>query len=271
MKGYDREKKIYCGTEYLEVDIYNIGEGQLLNSRRGKRSKKKTVSAPKQKDLNDKNSRRYFVQLSNANFGKYDYHVSLTYKDEYLPQTLEEAEKEVGNYLRRISYRRGKEGLSPLKYILVTSYSTKKGEDKPIRIHHHILINGGLSREEVEDLWCKRKKKGQEKGERIGYVNADRLQPDDNGIEALCNYLIKHPRNKKRWSSSQNLTKPYSRTNDRKYRAKKIETLAKSLPGVEYWEKQYPGYTLIRSDYAERAEYNEYTGWSIYLKLRKKE
>lgn len=271
MKTFTREKKIYCGEKYLEVDIFPYTKNQEEVSRRGKRSKKKNESEPKQKNLNDKNARRYFTQFVNTNFDEKDLHVTATYKDKFLPATPEEAEREISNFLRRVSYRRKKEGLDPLKYILVTEYTTKKDGEKLVRIHHHIFMNGGLDRDVIEDIWSKRKQKGQKKGESIGYINADRLQPDENGAAALCRYLTKYTNRKKRWSSSHNLKKPYSRTNDHKYSRREVERICKNIPDRTYWEKKYPGWTLTDSDYGFKAEYNEITGWSIYLKMRRLE
>lgn len=114
MKSFIREKKIYCGENYLEVDIIPISKNQKMP--RGRRSKKKKVTAPKQKRLNDKRARRYFVQLVNTNFGKEDLHVTVTYSNDELPETIEDAEREAKNYIRRLDYRRKKEGLSPVNY-----------------------------------------------------------------------------------------------------------------------------------------------------------
>lgn len=61
-----REKKIDC-AKYREVDIIPRTEAAERASR-GKRGKKRKVNAPKQKDLNDKNAKRYLVQLGNGNF-----------------------------------------------------------------------------------------------------------------------------------------------------------------------------------------------------------
>lgn len=271
MRSFMREKKIYCGDQYREVDIYSYTDTQKINSRRGKRSKKIKESAPKQKNLNDKNARRYLVQLGNLNFGEDDIHTTATYSAKNLPESIEAAEREISNYLRRVQYRRTKEGLPALKYILVTAYSTGKDGETPVRIHHHIIMNGGLDRDVIEELWRKRRRKGQKKGDKIGYINADRLQTDENGIAALCVYLAKQPNGKKRWSSSQNLEKPQSRANDSRYKHRQVERLAKERPGREFWEKQYPGWTLTDGDYGVQYEYNDYTGWAIYLKLRKKE
>lgn len=273
VRSFIREKKIYCGDHYREVDIFTYTTAQKTAASRGKRSKKVQESEPKQKNLNDKNARRYFVQLGNLNFGDDPeaLHVSATYSAKYLPRTVEAAEKEVSNFLRRVAYARKKAGLPPLKYILVTAYTTPRNGGKPTRIHHHIVMNGGLDRDVVEELWRKRKRKGQKKGDRIGYCNADRLQADENGIAALCTYLVKQAGGKKRWSSSHNLKKPTSRANDGKYNRRQIEKWAKERPGRAFWEKKYPGWTLTDDDYGVQYEYNEQTGWSIYLKLRKKE
>jgi len=154
-----------------------------------------------------------------------------------------------------------------LKYILVTECGEKE-DGEQIRIHHHLIINKGIDRDKLESMWCKtqrgRKKKDYEP-ELLGWVNADRLQPDKNGLEALAMYLTKRPNRKKRWSSSRNLKKPTMRTNDAKYSKRKIEKIAKEPPSKDYWERQYPGYTYTEI----KVEYNDITGWSIYIKMRK--
>lgn len=273
MRSFMREKKIYCGDLYREVDIFGYTTTQAVYTGRGKRSKKVKESEPKQKNLNDKNARRYLIQLGNLNFGDDPdaLHTTATYSAKNLPPTIEAAEREVSNYLRRVQYRREKEGLPPLKYILVTAYSVGKDGEKPTRIHHHIIMNGGLDRDVIENLWRKRRRKGQKQGDKIGFCNADRLQADENGIAALCNYLAKQPGGKKRWSSSQNLQRPTSRANDGRYTRRQVEKIAKERPGREFWEKKYPGWTLTDDDYGVTYEHNPVTGWSIYLKLRKKE
>lgn len=260
MKNVVREKKIYCGN-YMEVDIYNH---TMLTTMRKGRAKKEKVSAPKQKNLNDKNAKRYFIQLVNTNFSDDDLHVTVTYAK--VPESVEEAEKEVTNYLRRISHRRKREGLPPLKYVLVTEHNTGKNREKPTRIHHHIIMNGGLDRDVIEDLWRKPRKKGEKEGERIGYANADRLKPNDYGLEALSRYLMKNPNGKKRWSSSQNLEKPEYRFNDFKYSKRQVEKIVRDeIDNQHYWKKKYPEWDVTKV----KPVYNDITGWSIYLKLRK--
>ena len=268
-----REKKIDC-TDYREIDIIprtDNGERAV----RGKRGKSHKATEPKQKDLNDKNAKRYLVQLGNGNFGIGDLHLSCTYDNKNLPATVEEAENIVGNYLRRIAYRRNKLGLEPLKYILITEYSFNKDGSVLKRIHHHIIMNGGMNRDHVEIMWTKerinwRKVENDPKYQpkQMGWVNADRLQVNENGIEALCKYVTKDPQGKKRWSSSRNLERPIERPPaDTKYSRRQVERLAKSNDnGKEYFEKQYPDFNITS---IEPIFYEE-TGWHIYLKMWRK-
>ena len=267
-----REKKTDCGT-YREVDIIPRTEN-AERAVKGKRRKRHKVTEPKQKDLNDKNARRYLVQLGNGNFGIGDIHASCTYSRENLPESVEEAERIVGNYLRRIAYRRKKLGIEPLKYILVTEYKFSKDGQAIKRIHHHIIMNGGLSRDDVEMMWTHDPinwRKASEPGYRvrqIGWVNADRIQVNENGIEALCKYITKDPQGKKRWSSSRNLERRYEQPPaDHKHSRAKVERLAKSDDcGREYFEKLFPDFSITEI----RPEYYQETGWHIYLKMWRK-
>lgn len=255
-----REKRIKCGKNYLEVDIIPI-----LNLKeraaRGKYQKEKKVTQPKQMDLNDKNSKRYLTQLANGNFTDDDYHITCTYSDEFLPDDIEEAKKDARNYLRRISQARKRTGLEPLKYILVTEHGEDKETGEIKRVHHHIIINGGLTRDELENLWSKRKKK-------IGFVNADRLQLNENGLEALCKYLTKNPQGKKRWSSSRNLKRPMQRNNDYKYTDTDVYKMEKAIDrGYAAMQKKYKNYEITSIEYVENKR-TKYT--HVYLKMWKK-
>lgn len=295
-----REKKTDC-ADYREVDIIPRTEA-AEQATRGKRGKKKKSVAPKQKDLNEKNAIRYLIQLANGNFHTRDLHVSLTYDAENLPKTVEDAERIVGNYLRRVAYRRNKLEIDPLKYILVTEYKYSKDGQVITRIHHHIIMNGGLDRDDVELMWTKARinwKKAEDPEYRagikqLGWVNADRLQMNEKGIEGLCKYIVKDPQGKKRYSSSRNLerpevkktdgeekaqrnqnhwkhsrnlTAPEEKCNDYKFSRKKVEQLAKSPDGgLEEFRKIYSNYDIV---YCEPVYY-EQTGWHIYLKMWKK-
>ena len=102
-KKFIREKRIYCGEEYLEVDIVPVTNMPEA----GKEKKGKSSQA--QKNLNDKRSKRRFVQIANTNFGADDLHISATYNEKHLPITLEEAEKNVHNYLDKVKRKMKRE------------------------------------------------------------------------------------------------------------------------------------------------------------------
>ncbi len=301
-----REKKTDC-ADYREVDIIPRTEEAEMASK-GKRGKRRKAQKPKQNALNDKNAKRYLVQLANGNFHAGDLHTTLTYSAENLPGTVEEAEKIVNNYLRRIAYRRKKLGIDPLKYILVTEYKPDKDGGWLKRVHHHIIMNGGMDRDEVEMMWTAQrinwkradspdKQAAQEYRDsvkRMGWGNADRVQTDDNGIEALCKYITKDPQGKKRysssrnldrpetertdsaekaaadqnlWKASRNLAEPTEKCNDFKYSRRKVEQLAKSPDGgLSEFEKIYADYDIVSCE----PIFYEQTGWHIYLKMWKK-
>ena len=273
-----REKKVDCGG-YREVDIIPRTD-DAEQATKGARRKRHQVSAPKQKNLNEKNAKRYLVQLGNGNFGPGDLHVCLTYAPGHLPASSEEAEKIITNYLNRIAYRRKKLGLPPLKYILVTEYGYAKddeAQEHPIRIHHHVIMNGGLDRDIVEMMWTSQRINWRkyeadhsyaDTVEKLGWVNADRIQTNENGVEALCKYIMKNPRGKKRWSSSRNLVRPEELPPaDHKYSRGEVARLAKSDDhGREFFVKQFPNYNIVEI----RPEYYDETGWHIYLKMWKR-
>lgn len=275
-KKFIREKRIYCGEEYLEVDIVPVTNMPEAGQ------EKKGKSSQAQKNLNDKRSKRRFVQIANTNFGADDLHISATYNEGHLPITLEEAERNVHNYLDRVKRRMERVTGQDLKYMLVTEYTPEEGENtdpedkttRAVRIHHHIIINGGLSRDDLELMWSATRinwKKAQNDPEYrknvdyLGFVNCDRLQPNENGIEGLVNYINKRKKGCKKWSTSMNLKKPKEKKNDHKYSFRKLRELAKTPEDKEVWRKQYKGYEPTKIAF----QYNDYTGWSVYLKMRK--
>lgn len=266
-RSFMREKVIHCGKDYLAPEIYPYS-GQQQRAVGRKRGKKQAVSSPKQKNLNDRRAKRYFVQLANSNFGADDLAVHLSYAPEFLPETEEEAMKIVTKYLRRVAYQRKKEGLPPLKYLLVTQVGRKKNGTH--RLHHHILMNGGLDRDTVESLWWKVKGTKEREPVMYGWANADRLKPNKKGIASMAGYMVQDSAGKKHWTQSQNLEKPWHRNpNDCKYTRRQLDKIGKLPEDSEefkrFWEKQYRGWELVDCE----KMFNEQTGWHFYLTMRR--
>lgn len=288
MAGFVRENTIYCGDRIKEVSIINYTDGRLKYNRSGKRRKKTNVSAPKQQNLNDKNARDYLRQLLATNFSEpgSGYHVTLTYDRDSLPGDPDEADKIAELYLRRLKSEYKRRG-AELKYIMITSYNYSRKTGELVRLHHHIVLSSGIDRLYIKNQWRKPLQKGEDykqyphfvkygirRGERYGICNCDELEPDDSGLGGLADYLKNQPREaaKRRWRSSQNLRKPQRvPPNDDKYSRRQIEKICKGPFDVDFWERKYPGWTVARPhEYSYEVRYNDFTGWSIHLRLVKK-
>ena len=167
MRCLYREKKHYCG-DYLEADVFPVFEYQ-----RG-RSKKRKPTSETMKKLNQRNAERKLIRLLNTNFTKEDIRFDLTYDSEHCPASPEDAQREMQNFLRRVKRYRKKNGLPELKYVAVTEVGSKSG-----RIHHHIVMSGGVSINELADIWGR------------GYTTAKPLQFDEQGLAGIAKYLVK--------------------------------------------------------------------------------
>lgn len=227
--GY-RTKTTKAGR-MLEFDIYPIfGREQEKQARRAMMQ----VTPERMRQVNLYNARRRIVQLANANFDERDLHLTLTYAQ---APDYAQAQKDVRNFLARLRRLRRKAKLPELKYI----YAIEDNQaGRKTRLHVHMLLSGGISREAIEALWAK------------GYANADRLQPDENGLAAIARYIIKQgdsgeTRGRRRWCASRNLRKPQVRVSDTKLSNSRVKRLARELPqeAREVLRRVYPGYEYV--------------------------
>lgn len=223
--GY-RTKTTIAGPR-LEAEVYPIfGRSTEAMLRR---AKKTNVTPEKVQRLNRERAVRHLIQLADANFGEQDIHLTLTYRN---APTYERARKDMRNFCLRLKRAREKAGLPELKYIY-----TIEGDDdgKKERIHIHMLTNGDMDRAEVERIWEK------------GWANADRLQPDENGLEAIARYLVKQQKNRKKWCASRNLKQPKSRTSDSRCSRGQVKRIAFDMrnEAKAQMEKIYPGYQFV--------------------------
>lgn len=241
-------KEIESGV-IKEIEIYPEFSRAELKANRVKK-----VSKEAQNNLNDKNARKRLIRLINTNFTNGDLWITLTYLDEYLPASMEEALKNIKNYLRRVNYRRKKLDLDKAKYIYITEYAEGKNG---IRCHHHLIMDGALSMEEVENLW----KLGRRN-------NLRKLDMDEYGLTGVANYLAKDPKGNKRWCSSTNLKQPTIRKNHYKFRKKKVQDMVRYRDTIKtQMEKMYPGHIFIDTE----VRFNGYNSmFYIYTRMRKR-
>lgn len=218
MKTVYREKRYYCG-EYLDVYIYpTYRQGRS----RGKRSKPTSAAQAK---LNQRHREEKLVRLLHANFTPDDLEIHLTYQHQ--PESPEEAQRLLRNYIRRVQRARKKQGLPPLKYIAVTEKGSKNG-----RYHHHVTLSGGMDRDELEKLWG------------LGYANSRRLQFTESGLAGLGHYIVKSPLYTRAWNASKNLIDPEPKTRDGRISGRRAEELVRDTTNNAEYEKLYPGYFL---------------------------
>lgn len=273
-KTYIREQKTICGPSYAEVDFCTVSESE---HRAGLRSKKRFASSLAQKARNMERATRLLIQILNTNFDKQGFSLTLTYSDGYLPFDDEGAWRDVSNYLQRVRRFVRRQGWpGKIKWVCVTE---NQEEDeaaglKEIRYHHHMLFQiDGLTpeqrsrlRDTLENLWSAGPAN---RRERMGTVNADRLQPENDSLEGLAKYLLKNPKRRKRWHASRGLERPtYPRPNDTHWTPRRLaDACTLRVDDADYWEQRYPGYRFlgaVPSFNEERAE------WRLYIKLRKK-
>lgn len=190
--GY-RTRTIKAGAR-LEAEVHPIFGREKTKKLRAAR---KNLTSERQQALNIRRAKRRLILLLEANFrAKEDIHLTLTYAD---PVPYDRCIKDIGNYFRKIRRARDRRNLPDLKYLYAV------GHDEGQRIHIHVIMNGGISREELEKLWGK------------GYANGMILQEYGNGLQGIANYLYKqnerekvrgNRRYLKSWSGSRNLKQP---------------------------------------------------------------
>lgn len=189
MKCRYREKRIRSGMRE-EIFIYP----EFAQAKKGKRKSKYKPTSDTQQRLNNKNAVRKLSRHINCNFGKGDLMLTLGYQDWNRPDTLEQVQKDVQDFIRRLRYHYKKAGKN-LKYIIVY-------EEGEIREHYHvhIFLKQGLDRDKIEELWGR------------GGANCERLQPEHyKGLDRIAGYVSKSPLGCKRWIASKNLKKPTER------------------------------------------------------------
>lgn len=223
IKSIYATKSIYSGTQ-LEVEIFPEFTKRCMIPVAGKRKPTKE----EMQNLNDKNARKKVIRLLNTNFGK-GYWITHDYENRFLPESMEEALKDIQNYFRRVNRLLKKKGTERAKYLYVTEW------EENIRCHHHFVIDCGLTMDELNRLWTKGKR--------------SELRPidyDENGLTGMANYITKKPRGKRRWNTSKgNLKQPTIRKNHSTFKRKHARAMKEDFSAIERMLRQeYKGYVF---------------------------
>ena len=244
----------------LEVEIYPSFKKEIPDIIRRYKHKKSNVTSDQQKNLNDRNSKKKLIRLIHENFYTGDYWCTLTFKDE--PQDLETAEKFSKNFFRRINRARKKKGLENAKYVYVIEEGTLGTE----RFHLHLIIDNGLSKEEIEQKW----------GLGVATIRTLNYYKEENFL-GICKYMMKDEqmykrtayslKGKRRWGSSKgNLKLPKPSKNRTKMSKKKVMDMILHQDGIaEKLEREYPKYQFKEVE----IRYNDWNGlFYIYARMQ---
>ena len=203
------------------------------------RRRKKQITREAQQRANDERSRLHLIQLVEKNFSEKDISITLSYAGE--APGPERVDKDVRNFIARVKRAREKRGMPDLKYIYAIG-----GDEMPAagysgkRPHVHMIMNGGIDRDELEQIWQK------------GRANADRLQPRDEGLGGIAVYFTKQKQDRapkkgvRKWRGSRNLDQPVRRSRDARMPNSRVKRIARDFrnEAKEVMEKLYPGYKL---------------------------
>ena len=236
VKSIYATKEIRAG-DVLDVEIYPEFTRKQKDKIPDEGRKKRQRIA--QRNLNEKNSRKECERTINANFTDNDIWATFTYLKEYTPASMEVAEQNMKNYIRRLNYQRKKRGLAKARYVYVTECGQKG------RWHHHIVLDGDMDIDTVERLW------------KLGRRNqVRRLKKDEHGLTGMSMYITKPKgkddrKNLKTWKASKGLKKPEVKKNHYKFKQRDVNDIVtgrKELRDklLKWYEKD--GYEMLTQD-----------------------
>lgn len=253
IKSIYATKEIKAGDQ-LEVEIYPEFTRQQADQipDAGKRKKQRQA----QKNLNDKNSRKMCERVINENFTDRDIWATFTYTDEYMPASMEVAQKNMQNFIRRLNYQRKKKGLENARYVYVTECSEKG------RWHHHIVLDGDIDMDTVEAAWHMGKRN-----------EIRRLQRDQDGLVGMARYITKDKGKKgkyrKTWNASKGLRKPQERVNH--YKTKQRDVIKMVRGDVKICDHLAKWYGAEYEFAEAQIRHNSFNGkYYIYGRMRMK-
>ena len=239
-RTFIRERVHVCG-EYMDAEIYPVFQAP------GKRRKKCRPTKEVQAKINQRNAERRLVRLVHANFTEEDLALALSYDRAHMPADEIAAKKIMQRFLRQLRQEYRKLGLE-LKYIWTSETGKTTG-----RIHHHLILSGGMDRDRLEELWGR------------GWANSKRLQFGDDGVTGLARYMVKTQLDYRRYSCSRNLVRPEPVELDGRMDRAEQQRLAEMVEdGTIYqeMEKIYPDYACIEAE-AVRNEINH----GVYIRI----
>ena len=232
--GYKRRTTV--SGQRIDAEVFPVFGRRMRGALR--RAKSQQTKEAQQK-ANNERSRIRLIQLVEANFTEEDLAIGLDYAGQ--APTPERVDKDLKNFFEKIRRRRKQRGLPDLKYIAAIG-----GDEMPAagysgkRPHVHVIMNGGIDRDEIEKLWGH------------GHANTHRLQPRDEGLGGIAVYFTRQMQDRppkmgvKKYRPSKNLIRPEPRSTDAKMPNGRVRKVAYGFENEAkaVMEKLYPGYVF---------------------------
>lgn len=237
-------QRIFSG-DWVEVKIFPEWKKRTAVPKKGEKS-----PDAKQRQ-NKKDAINKLTRILNHNFVPYkDYFVTLTFDDYNLVADEEEGFELAEKGIRRIKYQYKKAGVDLKAVYKVEIKKAKRSDSSYIRTadgrqlyrpHLHIVMNGGVEWETVENAWAV----GQNK-------KVELLRWSNVGFLKLAQYLCKDTKEgRRRWNSTANLIKPpppKTTYSDKQGRKSRVFEIAKNKNlHRAYFEQLMPEYSFAES------------------------
>ena len=275
-----RTRTIRAG-DTLEVECYPL----VRTSQAQRDAIRMRRTPPAMQKVNARNRARHTARLIDQNFTESDHVVTLTYRypaedpgmvpqdylaDLYqrdgLPESMDDAVRDVRNFLNRIRRAVKRAGQDPreVRYVGQIEEGRENVTGLPPRVHAHMVLHApGLTSEMIEAIW-------QQGGDRCGHTRIEHLQLSDGGALQLARYLTKHDRARSKLLRSKNLRPPRVTVSDRKISRRRAMNVARELTsdGIAIMERLYPGY---HCESLPEVRYSDIVpGAYIYVRMRRR-
>lgn len=249
----DYRVRIHKPGPMLEIEAYPVFKQKLEASRAAKAVKTNKA----QKAVNERNANMKLDRIIQHNFPEWDsYVIGLDYE---VQPTPEQAEKNQAAFIRACRALYKNAGID-FKWIAIPPWHITETGRLAKRLHHHIVMTGGVDENVIRALWMKR---------RNGRVHIDPLQPDSNGVTGLSRYLGKHLHGVKRWTGSRNLEMPpavYPKRHMSKTQAYKLAADYEAARTI--FENKHKDYTFCKMEVRFS---DSVAGAYIYVRMRRKD
>lgn len=120
-------------------------------------------------------TKKRIEHILTENFNSQYHLLTLTYNPKYLPESVEDARRQMQNYMRKLKRYCEKHGLKKLKYIAFVDESKNK------HLYHQIIISGDIETTELKNAWNR------------GIVHIRQLRYDIERTKELACYLADTP------------------------------------------------------------------------------